>query len=101
MPTSRRLRMGANRDQNNTAAGPLKLGGSRVAYFCMKCSQLFVSKDAAACTQCNPDWGGKDSLVGFLSDITGTENPNQAQRRTPAGQQVFDFDTVPLRRTGT
>ena len=72
-----------------------------MAYFCMKCSQLFVSKDAAACLQCNPQWGGEDSLVGFLSDIIGTENPNLNRSADSSPTHQLEFEYEPLRRTGT
>ncbi len=67
----------------------------------MKCSQLFHSKDAAGCMQCNPNWGGEESLVGYLSDITGSDNPNlNIQPATRAPAQI-EFDYQPLMRTGT
>ena len=63
----------------------------------MKCGQLFVSKDAAACLQCNSQWGGEDSLLGYLSDITGSPNTNGPAK--PASQLEFEYE--PSRRTGT
>ena len=51
--------------------------------------------------QCNPRWGGEDSLVGFLSEITGTENPNLLNRPTVASSQQLEFEYEPMRRTGT
>lgn len=65
----------------------------------MKCSQLFHSKEAAGCMQCNPDWGGDDSLVGYLSAITQSENPNLAKRPPAVEHQQFEFEYV--LRTGT
>lgn len=70
-----------------------------MAYFCVKCSQLFHSKDAAGCMQCNPDWGGDESLVGYLSAITHSENPNVASREAAVGQVQYEFEYV--LRTGT
>lgn len=67
----------------------------------MKCSQLFHSKDAAGCMQCNPDWGGDESLVGYLSAITDSENPNVAMRPRATTQAQMEFDYEPLLRTGT
>jgi len=71
-----------------------------VAYFCIKCSQLFNSKDAAGCFQCNDQWGGEESLVGFLSEITGTANPNLADRAAYERAQA-DALYPPMLRTGT
>ena len=70
-----------------------------MAYFCMKCGQLFVSRDAAACLQCNSQWGGEESLVGYLSDITGSPNSNVAS--DAAAKMNLELEYEPLRRTGT
>lgn len=51
--------------------------------------------------QCNPDWGGDDSLVGYLSSITDSPNPNLVHTKRPSKPVQIELEYEPMLRTGT